>query len=79
VLTGVAQVGLKVHRWVEGHLHGTCCLKDGLYVQVVLLVACRRSSVFLQCSSVLIVANPTDRGLPTCERSPSFRATPAVL
>jgi hypothetical protein len=35
--------------------------------------------VFLQCSSVLRVANPTDRGLPTCGRSPSFRATPAVL
>jgi hypothetical protein len=34
--------------------------------------------VFLQCSSVLRVANPSDRGLPTCERSPSFRATPDV-
>jgi hypothetical protein len=35
--------------------------------------------VFLRCASVLRVANPSDRGLPTCERSPSFRATPAVL
>jgi hypothetical protein len=30
VLRGVAQVSLKVHRWVEGPLHGTCCLTDGL-------------------------------------------------
>jgi hypothetical protein len=44
----------------------------------ILIIACRRCAVFLQCSSVLRVADPTDRGLPTCERSPSFRATPAV-
>jgi hypothetical protein len=30
VLIGVAQVSLKVHRWVEGRLHGTCCMTDGL-------------------------------------------------
>jgi hypothetical protein len=43
--------------------------------------ACRHSAVFWQCSSVLRVADPTDRGLPTgtCERSPSFGATPAVV
>jgi hypothetical protein len=27
----VAQVCLKVHRWGQGHLHGTCCLTDGSY------------------------------------------------
>jgi hypothetical protein len=45
----------------------------------ILIIACRGSAVFLQFSSVLRVANPSDHGLPTCERSPSFRATPAVL
>jgi hypothetical protein len=45
----------------------------------ILIIACRSSAVLLQCASVLSVANPSDRGLPTCERSPSFRATPAVL
>jgi hypothetical protein len=45
----------------------------------ILIIACRGSAVFLQCSSVLRVANPSHRGLPTCERSTSFRATPAVL
>jgi hypothetical protein len=38
-------------------------------LNVILLVACRHSAVSLQCSSVLRVADPTDRGLPTCERS----------
>jgi hypothetical protein len=47
--------------------------------KVVLIIACRHSAVFLQCSSLLRVADPTDRGLPTCGRNPSFRATPAVL
>jgi hypothetical protein len=37
----------------------------------ILIIACRSSAVFLQCASVLRVANPSDRGLPTCERSPS--------
>jgi hypothetical protein len=41
----------------------------------ILIIACRGSAMFLQCSSVLRVANPSDRGLPTCERSLSFRAT----
>jgi hypothetical protein len=45
----------------------------------ILNIACRGSAVFLQCASVFRVANPSDHGLPTCERSPSFRATPAVL
>jgi hypothetical protein len=45
----------------------------------ILLIACRHSAVFFQCSSVLRVVDPTDRGLPTCERSPSFGATPAVV
>jgi hypothetical protein len=45
----------------------------------VLIIACGGSAVFLQCSPVLRVANPSNCGLPTCERSPSFRATPAVL
>jgi hypothetical protein len=47
--------------------------------QGILIIACRGRAVFLQCSSVLRVANPSDRGLPTCEYSPSFRATPAIL
>jgi prepilin-type processing-associated H-X9-DG protein len=46
---------------------------------VTLIIACRHSAVFLQCSSLLIVTNPTDRRLPTCERNPSFGATSAVL
>jgi hypothetical protein len=33
----------------------------------VLSVACRRSAVFLRCSCVLRVADPTDHRLPTCE------------
>jgi hypothetical protein len=49
----------------------------------ILIFACRgttsSSAVFLRCSSVLRMANPSDRGLSTSERSPSFRATPAVL
>jgi hypothetical protein len=40
-LEGVAQVSLKVHRWVEGHLHGTCCLTDGLLVMAYTNVAAR--------------------------------------
>jgi hypothetical protein len=44
VLEGVAQVSLKVHRWVEGHLHGTRCLTDGLLVQML----CCLRSVFTQ-------------------------------
>jgi hypothetical protein len=40
----------------------------------VFIIACRHSAVFLQCSSVLRLADPTDGGLPTCERNPSFRA-----
>jgi hypothetical protein len=40
----------------------------------IFIIACRHSAVFLQCSSVLRVAYPTDRGLPPCERNPSFRA-----
>jgi hypothetical protein len=47
--------------------------------KVILIIACRHSAVFLQCSSLLTVADSTDRGLPTCERIPSFGATPAVL
>jgi hypothetical protein len=35
VLQGVAQTSLKVHRWVEGHLHGACYLTDGLEVQML--------------------------------------------
>jgi prepilin-type processing-associated H-X9-DG protein len=46
---------------------------------VILIIACRHSAVFLQCSSLLTVADPTDCGLPTCERNPSFGATSAVL
>jgi hypothetical protein len=42
----VAQVSLKVHRWVEGHLHVTCYPKDDIVMSnVVLAVACRRSAV----------------------------------
>jgi hypothetical protein len=54
---------------------------DGWSVRAkgILIIACRGSAVFLRQASVLRVANPSDRGLPTCERSPSFRATPAVL
>jgi hypothetical protein len=50
-------------------------------LKVILIIACRYSAVFFQCSSVLRVADSTDRGLPTgtCERSPSFGATPAVV
>jgi hypothetical protein len=47
--------------------------------KVSLTISCRHSAVFLQCSSLLKVADPTDRGLPTCERNPWFGATPAVL
>jgi hypothetical protein len=47
--------------------------------KVSLIISCRHSAVFLQCSSLLKVADPTDRGLPTCERNPSFGATPAVV
>jgi hypothetical protein len=58
-----------------------CLLSDRWSVSsnAILLVACRRSAVLWQCSSVLRVANPTDLGLHTCERSTLFRATPAVL
>jgi hypothetical protein len=35
----------------------------------ILIIACRGSVVFLECSYVLRVAKPTDRGLPTCKRS----------
>jgi hypothetical protein len=45
----------------------------------ILIIAFRGSAVFLQCSSVLRVANPSDRGLPTRGCSPSFRSTPAML
>jgi hypothetical protein len=37
VLKGVAQVSPKVRSWVEGHLHSTCCLTDGLYL---LMLSC---------------------------------------
>jgi hypothetical protein len=53
--------------------------KWSLRSKVILIIACRHSAVFLQCSSLLRVGDPTDRGLPTCERNPSSRATPAVL
>jgi hypothetical protein len=46
VLEGVAQVSLKVHRWVEGHLHGTCCLTDGLLVMAYTNVAARLRYAF---------------------------------
>jgi hypothetical protein len=47
-----------------------CLLSDRWSVRsnVILLVACRCSAVFLQCSSVLRVADPTDHGLPSCQR-----------
>jgi hypothetical protein len=45
----------------------------------ILIIAFRGSAVFLQCSSVLRVANTSDRGLPARESRPSFRATPATL
>jgi hypothetical protein len=32
---------------------------------VILIISCRHIAVFLQCSSLLKVADPTDRGLPT--------------
>jgi hypothetical protein len=47
--------------------------------KAVLIIACRHTAVFLQCLSLLREADPTDRGLPTCERNRSFGATPAVL
>jgi prepilin-type processing-associated H-X9-DG protein len=47
--------------------------------KVILSIACRHSAVFLHCSSLLRLADPTDRGLPTCERNPTLRATPAVF
>jgi hypothetical protein len=58
-----------------------CLLSDRWSVSSngLLLVACRRSAGFLQCSSVLRVADPIDRGLPTCKCSTLFGATPAVL
>jgi hypothetical protein len=68
-----AQVGTGSPPW--------CLLSDRWSVRSkgIFNIACRGSAVFLQCSRMLIVANPTDCRLPTCERSPSFRATPAVL
>jgi hypothetical protein len=33
-------------------------------LKVILLIACRHSAVFFQCSSVLRVADPTDRDCP---------------
>jgi hypothetical protein len=39
--------------------------------KVILSIAGRHSAVFLHCSSLLRVADPTDRGLPICERHPS--------
>jgi hypothetical protein len=35
--------------------------------------------MYSQCSSVLRVENPTEGGLPTCERSAFFGVNPAVL
>jgi hypothetical protein len=60
-----AQVGTGSPPWYL--LSDRCPIRS----KVILIIACRGSAVFLQCSS--------DRGLPTCERSPPFRATPAVL
>jgi hypothetical protein len=44
---------------------------------VTLLVACRRSAVF--CIFICAQSGGSNRVLPTCERSASFGATPAVL
>jgi hypothetical protein len=70
-----------VHRWGGTGSPPWYLLSDRWPIRskVIFIIACRGSAVFLQCSSVLRAANPSDRGLPTCERSPPFRATPAVL
>jgi hypothetical protein len=53
-----------------------CLLFDRWSVSsnAILFVACRRTAVFSQCSYVLRMADPTDQGLPTFERSAFFGA-----
>jgi uncharacterized membrane protein YhdT len=68
-----AQVGTGLPLWYR--------LSDRWSVRskFILIIACRQSTVFLYCSSALRAADPTDHRPPTCERSPSFGATPAVV
>jgi hypothetical protein len=47
--------------------------------KVILIIACRHSAVFLQYSSLLRVADPTDCGLPTCERKPVVQGYPCCV
>jgi hypothetical protein len=56
-------------------------LMSDRWSKVILIIACRHSAVFFAVltrdrSSVLMLADSTDRGLPTCERSSSFGAHP---